>query len=191
MHLWRVDDGEPLSTLVVERYREPSVAVSPEDASVSYGTREMGSVVLSLAFSPDGRTLAVTSERGGLRYFSLPDGRLLLVARGIAGADAGSVSTLRVLRSSSAPSPTAPRSGSSAASGLWPFPSSSARSASACPGCSRGPSPGTSRTASRNDGAPPRSRCPVRAAARAPGVAIPGSTGMRGDGMARRSAQKD
>lgn len=93
VHRWRVDDGAPLRTLEVERYREPSVIISPEDASASYGTRETGSVVLSLAFSPDGRTLAATSERGGLRCFSLPDGRLLLVARGITGADAGYVST--------------------------------------------------------------------------------------------------
>ena len=93
VHLWRVDDGAPLRTLEVERYQEPSVTISPEDASASYGTRETGSVVLSLAFSPDGRALAATSERGGLRCFSLPDGRLQLVARGIAGADAGYVST--------------------------------------------------------------------------------------------------
>ena len=93
VHLFRVADGAPLHTLEWERYREPSVIISPDDASVSYGNRDTGSAVLSLAFSPDGRTLAATSQRGGLHCFSLPDGRLLLVARGVTGADAGHVST--------------------------------------------------------------------------------------------------
>lgn len=93
VRLWRVDEGEPLHTLKVDRYLEPTSTLSPDGRSMRFGIRETGSSLLSLAFSPDGRTLAATSQRGGLRCWSLPDGRLLLVARGVTGADAGYVST--------------------------------------------------------------------------------------------------